>query len=157
MGMPRLDIHEARRLRAMGWTLQRIADKFGVTKQWVSAALRYVPKRRPWEEIAPELRELHAQGLSARRIAHRTDCAIDATYRRLKRLGLSPHPPISKKRLRRIGELYAHGMARVEIAATLDVTEGYVDRAVKSLGVKRKGLTTDTTGGAHRAVDNVTR
>lgn len=38
------DVAEIRRLRADGWTQQRIADKFGVHQSWVSALLR---GRRP--------------------------------------------------------------------------------------------------------------
>ena len=78
---------EAFRLREEGWTLQRIADRYGVTRQLISDMIRH-NKRTLVEDHAAKLRldwdairDMHRKGMRYREIAEEIGCTTETVGR----------------------------------------------------------------------------
>lgn len=99
---------EARRLRADGWTLQRIADRFSVSRQRVHQVTR--PGARttgkrgrplgsyanpPWHD---EARAMRAQGMLLVDIAQELDRAVTSVFRVLNPEMMARHRECSRAR-----------------------------------------------------------
>ena len=77
---------EAFRLRAAGWTLQRIADRYGVTRQMISHMIRHdrrvvTPRIPPNKLDHARIVRMRSDGMSYKEIAAAVGCGPESARR----------------------------------------------------------------------------